>query len=75
VQRDVLGEAIAHFTERDNALALKRQLVTKQLVTKGRTVRVEKSVVHGLTEEGKVRWFSDYYRTPEYNLPSDQSPS
>ncbi len=62
------GEAVAHFVERDNAVALKRQLVAR-----GRTVRIEKSVVHGLSEEEKESRFSDYHRVPEYSLPSDQS--
>jgi hypothetical protein len=66
--RDAYGEPVAHFVERDNAVALKRQLVAR-----GRTVRIEKSVVHGLSEEEKENRFSDYHRVPEYRLPSDQS--
>ncbi len=48
--RDVFGEAVAHFAERDNAVALKRRLVAE-----GKTVQIEKSLVHGLTEEEKER--------------------
>jgi hypothetical protein len=68
--RDEFGEPVAHFVERGNAVALKRQLVAR-----GRTVRIEKSVVHGLSEEEKESRFSDYHRIPEYRLPSDQSPA
>jgi hypothetical protein len=68
--REVFGEPVANFVERSNAVALKRQLVAR-----GRKVRVEKSVVHGLSEEEKERWFSDYHRIPEYSLQSDQGPA
>jgi hypothetical protein len=68
--RDEFGEAVAHFVERDNAVALKRRLVAR-----GETVHVEKSFVHGLSEEEKERRFSDYSRVPEYNLPSDRGPT
>jgi hypothetical protein len=68
--RDAFGEPVARFVERDNAVALKRQLVAR-----GRTVHIEKSVVHGLSEEEKESRFSDYHRVPEYSLPSDQSPA
>ena len=68
--REEFGEAVAHFVERDNAVALKRRLVTRR-----ETVRVERNVVHGLSEEDKERRFSDYSRVPEYNLPSDHSPT
>jgi hypothetical protein len=64
--RDEYGEAVAHFVERNNAVALKRKLVAR-----GETVRVERSVVHGLSEEGKERHFSDYSRVPEYEPPRD----
>ncbi len=70
MDRDVFGEAIAHFTERGNAVTLKRQLVAR-----GRTVHIEKSVVHDLTEEEKERRFSDYHRVPEYNFSSHQIPA
>ena len=59
--RDEFGEAVAHFVERDNAVALKRRLVAR-----GETVRVERSVVYDLSEEEKERHFSDYSRVPEY---------
>ncbi len=62
--RDEYGEAVAHFVERDNAVALKRKLVAR-----GETVRVERSVVHGLSEEEKERRLSDYSRVPEYEPP------
>jgi hypothetical protein len=65
--RDKLGEAVAHFVERDNAVALKRRLVAR-----GETVHVERSIVHGLSEEEKERRFSDYSQVPEYNPPSDR---
>jgi hypothetical protein len=68
--RDVFGKAIARFTARGNAVTLKRQLVAR-----GRTVRVEKSIVHGLSEEEKEHRFSDYHRGPEHSLLSDQSPA
>ena len=64
--RDEFSEAVAHFLERANAVALKRRLVTR-----GETVHVERSVVHGLSEEEKERRFSDYSQVPEYSLPSD----
>jgi hypothetical protein len=62
--RDEYGEAAAHFVERANAVALKRRLVAR-----GETVRVERSIVHGLSEEEKERRFSDYSRVPEYEPP------
>ncbi|HEU4493646.1 MAG TPA: hypothetical protein VFR69_05610 [Rubrobacteraceae bacterium] len=65
--RDEFGEAVAHFVERSNAVALKRRLVAR-----GETVRVERSLVHGLSEKEKERWFSDYSRVPEYEPPLDQ---
>jgi hypothetical protein len=68
--REDFGEAVAHFVERNNAVALKRRLVAR-----GETVRVERSVVHSLSEEEKERRLSDYSRVPEYNLPSDHDQS
>ena len=68
--RDEFGAAVAHFIERDNALTLKRRLVAR-----GETVHVEKSFVHGLSEEEKERRFSDYSRVPEYDLPWGGAPS
>jgi len=65
--RDQFGEAVAHFVERDNAVALKRRLVAR-----GETVRVERSVVHGLSEEEKERHFSDYSRVLEYEPLRDR---
>ena len=67
---DEFGEAVAHFVERSNAVALKRRLVAR-----GETVRVERSLVHGISEEEKERRFSDYSRVPEYNLPADCGPT
>jgi hypothetical protein len=64
---DEFGEAVAHFAERDNAVVLKRRLVTR-----GETVHVERSIAHGLSEEEKARRFSDYSRVPKYNLPADR---
>jgi hypothetical protein len=64
--RDVFGEAVAHFVERDNAVALKRRLVTR-----GETVLIERSLVHGLSEAEKERHYSDYSRVPEYEPPRD----
>lgn len=66
VGRDEFGEAVAHFVERSNAVALKRRLVTR-----GETVHVVRNVVHGLSDEEKERRFSDYHRIPEYDLSSD----
>jgi hypothetical protein len=65
--RDEFGEAVAHFVERGNAVALKRRLASR-----GERVHVERSIVHGLSEEEKERHFSDYSRVPEYNLPVDR---
>ena len=56
--RDKFGEAVAHFVERGNAVALKRRLVAR-----GETVHVVRNVVHGLTEAEKKR--------PVFGLPSD----
>ena len=67
VGRDEFGEAVAHFVERSNAVALKRRLVAR-----GETVRVERSLVHGLSEEEKESRYSDYSRVPEYEPPLDQ---
>ena len=67
--RDEFGEAVAHFMEQSNAVALKRRLEAR-----GETVRVERTSVHGLSEAGKETWFSDYSRTPEFDLPRDQGP-
>jgi hypothetical protein len=64
------GEAVAHFVERDNAVALKRRLVAR-----GETVRVERSVVPGLSEEEKERLFRDYSRVPEYEPARSPAPS
>jgi hypothetical protein len=66
--RDEFGEAVAHFVEQENAVALKRRLVAR-----GETVRVERSVVHGLSEEEKERRFTDYSRVPEYVPPRDRT--
>jgi hypothetical protein len=68
--RDEFGEAVAHFVERGNAVALKRRLVER-----GETVHVVRNVVHGLTEAEKKRRFSDYHPVPEYKPPLDHSPT
>jgi hypothetical protein len=67
--RDEVGEAVAHFMERDNAVALKRRLEAR-----GETVRVERTTVHGLSGAAKEAWFSDYSRVPEFELSQDQAP-
>ena len=67
--RDEFGEAVAHFMERDNAVALKRRLEAR-----GETVRVERTSVHGLSEAGKEGWFSDYSRIPEFDFLREQDP-
>jgi hypothetical protein len=64
------GEAVAHFVEQGNAVALKRRLEAR-----GETVRVEKSTVYGLSEAGKEDWFSDYFRIPEFEPARDEAPS
>jgi hypothetical protein len=66
--RERFGEAAAHFVEQENAVALKRKLVAR-----GEMVRVEKSVVYGLSEEEKERRFTDYSRVPEYEPPRDRT--
>ena len=68
--REEFGEAVAHFVERSNAVALKRRLVAR-----GETVHVVRRLVHGLSDEEKERWFSDYHLVPEYNPPSDHDPT
>jgi hypothetical protein len=67
--RDEFGEAVAHFMERSNVVALKRRLEAR-----GETVRVERTTVHGLSEAGKEGWFSDYSRAPKFELSLDQAP-
>ncbi len=66
--RDEFGHAVAHFIERENAVALKRRLQAR-----GEKVRVERSTVYGLSEAEKEAWFSDYYRIPEFEPAWDQS--
>jgi hypothetical protein len=66
--RDEFGEAVAHFVEQNNAVALKRRLEAR-----GETVRIEKGVVYGLSESGKESWLSDYSRVTEYELPRAQA--
>lgn len=68
--REEFGEAVAHFVERGNAVALKRRLVAR-----GETVHVVRNLVHGLTEVEKKRWFSDYHLVPEYNPTLDHGPT
>jgi hypothetical protein len=67
--RDEFGEAVAHFMERSNVVALKRRLEAR-----GETVRVERSTVYDLSEAGKEAWFSDYCRIPEYE-PAGSGPT
>jgi hypothetical protein len=55
--REEFGKAVARFVERDNAVTLKRRLEAR-----GETVRVERGIVHGLSEEETERRFSDYSR-------------
>lgn len=66
--RDEFGEAVAHFVERNNAVALKRRLEAR-----GDTVHIEKGVVYGLSESGKESWFADYSRVTEYEPPRAQA--
>jgi hypothetical protein len=66
--RDEFGEAVGHFVEQGNAVALKRRLVAR-----GETVLIERSLVHGLSEVEKERRFSDYSRVPEYELSREPS--
>jgi hypothetical protein len=70
IGRDDYGEAVTHFVERNNAVALKRRLVAR-----GEMVRVERSVVHGLSEKETERWYSDYHRVPEYELSGESASS
>jgi hypothetical protein len=65
--RDDFGPAVAHFVERDNAVALKRRLEAR-----GDTVHVERSTVYGLSEAEKEVWFSDYSLIPEFEPTWDQ---
>ena len=62
--RDEFGPAVAHFMDRDNAVALKRRLEAR-----GERVHVERSTVYDLSESAKEAWFSDYSRIPEFELP------
>ncbi len=62
--RDEFGPAVAHFVDRDNAVALKRRLEAR-----GERVHVERSTVYDLSERAKEAWFSDYSRIPEFELP------
>jgi len=62
--RDEFGPAVAHFMDRNNAVALKRRLETR-----GERVHVERSTVYDLSDIEKQAWFSDYSRVPEFELP------
>jgi len=62
--RDEFGPAVAHFIDRDNAVALKRRLEAR-----GERVHVERSTVYDLSERAKEAWFNDYSRIPEFELP------
>ena len=61
--RDEFGPAVAHFVDRNNAVALKRRLEAR-----GERVHVERSTVYDLSEREKEAWFSDYSRIPEFEL-------
>ena len=61
--RDEFGPAVAHFMDRNNAVALKRRLEAR-----GERVHVERSTVYDLSEREKETWFSDYSRIPEFEL-------
>jgi hypothetical protein len=65
--RDVFGPAVAHFVDRNNAVALKRRMEAR-----GEKVRVERSTVYDLSEAEKEAWFSDYYQIPEFEPAWDQ---
>ncbi len=62
--RDEFGPAVAHFMDRDNAVALKRRLEAR-----GERVHVERSTVYDLSERAKQAWFSDYSCIPEFEIP------
>ena len=62
--REEFGPAVAHFMDRNNAVALKRRLEAR-----GERVHVERSTVYDLSERAKEAWFSDYSRIPEFELP------
>lgn len=59
VGRDQFGATIAHFLDQSNAVALKRRSEAR-----GETVRIEKSVVRGLSEVASDAWFSNYKPQP-----------
>ena len=61
--RDEFGPAVAHFMDRNNAVALKRRLEAR-----GEMVHVERSTVYDLSEREKGALFSDYSRIPEFVL-------
>ncbi len=61
--RDEFGHAVAHFMDRNNAVALKRRLEAR-----GERVHVERGTVYDLSEREKEAWFSDYSRIPEFEL-------
>jgi hypothetical protein len=61
--QDEFGPAVAHFVDRNNAVALKRRLEAR-----GERVHVERSTVYDLSEAEKETWFSDYSRIPEFEL-------
>jgi hypothetical protein len=65
--RDVFGPAVAHFVDRNNAVALKRRMEAR-----GEKVRVERSTVYDLSEAEKEAWFSDYCQIPEFEPAWDQ---
>jgi hypothetical protein len=67
---DELGEAVTHFMERDNAVALKR----RRLEARGEPVRVERSTVYGLSEAAKDAWFSDLAATDTAAEESESEP-
>ena len=62
--RAEFSPAVAHFMDRNNAVALKRRLEAR-----GERVHVERGTVYDLSEREKEAWFSDYSHIPEFELP------
>jgi hypothetical protein len=63
--RPEFSDAIAHFRERHNAVAYKRQLEARS-----DTVHIHKSTIYSFSEAQKEEWFMDYEpETPPVNAP------
>jgi hypothetical protein len=63
--RPEFSDAIAHFRERHNAVAYKRQLEARS-----ETVHIHKSTIYIFSEAEKEEWFMDYEpETPPVNAP------